>query len=196
MLFVLSRTTLDSDADSPLNAGDSSYAGVFSSSTDDSRFTDNGTYSVFVPGTYYHNNDLGSGATDDSAGQEESPYVLPAMTGAMYLLIASTAHDFRAGFSLLVDGTCAGHRTFGVGLLIVHGVMITAAISVLLSTSQDSASVVLNAVTVIFIADLVSTSKMSPPPSFIPLPERNPGQRTYREIPNRLLSESSVMRVT
>ena len=159
----------------------------------DRRYTDDTSYQAsgdkfFERYANYDAHNLGTGATDDSAGQEESPYVLPAMTGAMYLLIASTAHDVRAGFSLLVDGTCAGHRTFGVGLLIVHGVMITAAISVLLSTSQDSASVVLNGVTVIFIADLVSTSNMPPlPPSFI-YSERIPGQRTHREIPNRLLS--------
>eukprot|EP00904_Undaria_pinnatifida_P010742 jgi/Undpi1/6799/HiC_scaffold_21.g09275.m1 len=96
--------------------------------------------------------------SDTSSGGDDagdSGHLLPSVTGAIYLLIASTAHDLCAGFSLrLVNGLCAGHRAFGVGLLVVHGIMTSAAMTVLVSTSDDSASVVLNAVTVLFIADL------------------------------------------
>lgn len=88
------------------------------------------------------------------AGHGEWRYLLPSVTGSMYLLVASTTHDLRAGFSLMVDGSCAGHRAFGIALLIVYGIMMSAAMTVLMSTSDDSASVVLNAVTVLFIADL------------------------------------------
>ena len=77
----------------------------------------------------------------------------------MYLLIASTTHDLRAGYSLSFSGSSAGHRAFGIGLLIVYGIMITAAMTVLVSTSENSASLVLNAVTVLFIADLVSVAR-------------------------------------
>lgn len=98
-----------------------------------------------------------SSSTDDT----QSGYLLPSVTGAMYLLVASTAHDLRAGFSLLVDGSCSGHRVFGIGLLVVYGIMVTAAMMVLVSTSADSASVVLNAVTVLCIADLVSAARVS-----------------------------------
>lgn len=73
----------------------------------------------------------------------------------MYLLVASTAHDLGAGFSLLVGGESAGHRSFGLCLLIMYGIMIAAAMKVLVSTSADSTSVVLNSATVLFIADLV-----------------------------------------
>ena len=98
--------------------------------------------------------DAGSSADD----RDESGYLLPSLTGAMYLLVASTTHDLYAGFSLLVDGSCASHRAFGVSLLIVYGIMISAAMTVLVSTSHDSAAVVLNAVTVLFVADLVSAA--------------------------------------
>ena len=94
----------------------------------------------------------------DDTHSEETSYLLPSVTGAMYLLVASTTHDLRAGYVLLVDGSRAGHRAFGMGLLIVYGIMIAAAMTVLVSTSDDSASVVLNAVTVLFIADLVSAA--------------------------------------
>lgn len=97
--------------------------------------------------------------TASSAGRSDaSDYELPSVIGAMYLLVASTSHDLRAGFTLLVDGSCLCHRAFGVGLLIVYGIMISAAMIVLVSTSDDSASVVLNAVTVLFVADLVRES--------------------------------------
>ena len=95
----------------------------------------------------------------DPDTNKESGYLLPSVTGAMYLLIASTTHDLRAGYSLSVNGSCAGHRAFGIGLLIVYGVMITAAMTVLVSTSENSASLVLNAVTVLFIADLVGATR-------------------------------------
>lgn len=103
----------------------------------------------------------GRTATDDAGSSEDdrdaTKYLLPSVTGATYLLVASTTHDLRAGFSLLVDGNSAGHRAFGIGLLIVYGIMLAAAMKVLASTSADSASVVLNAVSVLFIADLVRT---------------------------------------
>ena len=98
-------------------------------------------------------------SNSDTDTGRESGYLLPSVTGAMYLLVASTTHDLRAGYSLSVNGSCAGHRAFGIGLLIVYGIMITAAMTVLVSTSENSASLVLNAVTVLFIADLVSASR-------------------------------------
>lgn len=100
------------------------------------------------------NSDAGGSAD----GDDESGYLLPSVTGAMYLLVASTAHDLRAGYSLLVDGRRVGHRAFGTGLLVVYGIMVSAAMTVLVSTSEDSASVVLNAVTVLVVADLVSAA--------------------------------------
>ena len=98
-----------------------------------------------------------SDTTSSAEDSEKSRYLLASVTGAMYLLVASTTHDLRAGFSLLVDGQCAGHRVFGLGLLVVYVVMISAGMTVLVSTSNDSASVVLNAVAVLFVADLVSS---------------------------------------
>lgn len=84
----------------------------------------------------------------------------------MYLLFASTTHDLRAGFSLLVGGSCAGHRAFGVGLLTVYGFMLSAAMTVIVS-SEDNGTVVINAVAVIFIADLVSAATYSTIPVHI-----------------------------
>lgn len=106
---------------------------------------------------------------DDGLAEEggDTAHLLPSVAGAMYLLVASTTHDFQAGFSLLVDGLCAGQRVFGLGLLAVYGIMLSAAMTVIVSTSENSETVVLNAVTVIFIADLVSASNTyddSPPP--------------------------------
>lgn len=91
----------------------------------------------------------------DSAldGSEESGYVLPSVTGVMYLLFAFIPHDPSAGFSLLVDGPCADRRAFGIGLLIT---LIPAGMNVLETTSAGTASVVLDAVTFLFITDLVS----------------------------------------
>lgn len=104
-------------------------------------------------------------STTDSSldGREESGFLLPSVTGAMYLLVASTTHDLRAGFSLLVDGPFTNHRAFGISLLIMYCTMITAAMKVLVSTSADTASVVLNAVTVLIIADLVSKASRAHP---------------------------------
>ena len=98
-------------------------------------------------------------SNSDTDSSRESGSLLPSVTGAMYLLIASTTHDLRAGYSLSFSGSSAGHRAFVIGLLIVYGIMITAAMTVLVSTSENSASLVLNSVTVLFIADLVSASR-------------------------------------
>lgn len=87
---------------------------------------------------------------DDDPGN-----LLAAIVGAMYLLVASTTHDLRAGYSLLMEGPSAGHHAFALDLLIVYGIMILTAMTVLLLTSDDAASLVLNAVAVLFIADLV-----------------------------------------
>lgn len=97
--------------------------------------------------------------TDTSTSSDHSDksgFLLPTVTGAMYLLVASTTHDMCAGFSLLVNGLGSGHRAFGAGLLMVHVVMMVAAMTVLVSTSENMETVVLNAVTVLFVADLVS----------------------------------------
>ena len=94
----------------------------------------------------------------ESAGaseREDSGYALAYVTGAMYVLVASTSPDLRAGFALLVDGYYMGHRAFGLSLLAVYGLMICAAMYVLMSESSDDAGLVLNAVMVLFVADLV-----------------------------------------
>lgn len=98
------------------------------------------------------------GNADDNLDEEddESGYSLASITGAMYLLVASTTPDLRAGFSLLVDGFRVRHRVFGFFLLTVYALMISAAMQVLFSSADDDASVVTNAVTVLFIADVVS----------------------------------------
>ena len=83
-------------------------------------------------------------------------YSLASVAGAMYLLVASTTPDLRAGFSLLVDGVRVDHRLFGASLLTVHAFMLGAAMKVLFSSANDDTSVVMNAVAVLFIADLVS----------------------------------------
>ena len=57
-------------------------------------------------------------SNSDTDTSRESGYLLPSVTGSMYLLVASTTHDLRAGFSLSVDGSRAGQRAFGIGLLI------------------------------------------------------------------------------
>lgn len=135
------------------------------------------------------NSDTGGSADDD----DESDYLLPSVTGAMYLLVASTAHDLRAGYSLLVDGRCAGHRAFGTGLLVVYGIMVSAAMTVLVSTSEDSASVVLNAVTVLVVADLVSAA---PHMNFVPvynIPSSS-NERTITHVPNMYCIYSSFQR--
>lgn len=88
---------------------------------------------------------------------EEQPagYTMASVTGAMFLLVATTLHDLRAGSSLAVNGKRVSHRVFGVGLLIVWGLMITTGMKALRFSGNHDATVVLNAVTVLFIADLV-----------------------------------------
>lgn len=87
---------------------------------------------------------------------DDEGYSMASVTGAMYLLVASTTPDLRAGFTLLVDGLRGYQRVFGAALLTLYGLMICAAMKVLFTTSNDDASVVINAVTVLFIADVVS----------------------------------------
>lgn len=87
---------------------------------------------------------------------DESGYSMASVTGAMYLLVASTTPDLRAGFTLVVDGFRFYQQVFGGALLTLYGLMICAAMKVLFTTSNDDASVVINAVTVLFIADVVS----------------------------------------
>lgn len=89
---------------------------------------------------------------------EDSPaaYLLPSVIGAMYLLVGSTTHDLQAGLSLLMDSEYAGHGTDGNGLLAVYEIMLSAAMTAIVSTSDDSETVVLNAVTILMIADLAS----------------------------------------
>lgn len=58
---------------------------------------------------------------------------------------------------MLVDGHSAQHRFFGASLLVVFGLMIAAAMKVLFSSAKSDAEIVTNAVTVLFIADVVST---------------------------------------
>ena len=92
------------------------------------------------------------------------PIPTPTPTGSLALscrqLLAPCIFSSRLQLTICELATrchsSAGHRAFGIGLLIVYGIMITAAMTVLVSTSENSASLVLNAVTVLFIADLVS----------------------------------------
>lgn len=101
--------------------------------------------------------------SDNSTGTEDpeetdssgTNYSMASVTGGMYLLVASTTPDLRAGFSLLVDGLHPYHHVFGFVLLTLYALMITAAMKVLFADAEDDASVVINAVTVLFIADVV-----------------------------------------
>lgn len=103
--------------------------------------------------------DDGSSTTATTSNEgEDSGYSMASVTGAMYLLVASTTPDLRAGFTLLVDGLRYYQRVFGGALLTLYGLMIWAAMKVLFTTSNDDASVVINAVTVLFIADVVSSA--------------------------------------
>lgn len=51
-------------------------------------------------------------STPDSSfdGGEEFGYVLPSVTGAMYLFVPAITHDLPAGFSRLVYRPFAHHR--------------------------------------------------------------------------------------
>lgn len=98
-----------------------------------------------------------AGATKNSFSDDivDTPAnLLASIVGANCLLVASTSHDMRAGYSLLVEGLSSGHHVFSFGLSSVYGIRIFTAMLVLLSTSDGSASVVLYAVAVLFIADL------------------------------------------
>lgn len=95
-------------------------------------------------------------AKTDSTNGSVRGYSMASVTGAMYLLVASTTPDLRAGFTLLVDGLRFYQNVFGAALLTLYGLMICAAMKVLFTTSNDDTSVVINAVTVLFIADVVS----------------------------------------
>lgn len=111
-------------------------------------------------------------AKSDSGNQsdeDDSGYSMASVTGAMYLLVASTTPDLRAGFTLLVDGLRVYQQVFGGALLTLYGLMICAAMKVLFTTSNDDASVVINAVTVLFIADVVSQATVYMARGFVPL---------------------------
>ena len=83
---------------------------------------------LILPARVTLNSDTISSA-DDSG---DSGYLLPSVTGAMYSLVASTSHNLRGGFSLLlVDESYAGHRAFCACLLVAYGVMINAEMTVL-----------------------------------------------------------------
>lgn len=110
-------------------------------------------------------------SNEDVDSGEEASVVMTAVTGAIYLLVVSTSHDLRAGFALLVGGGRAGHRAFGAVLLLVYGIMVSSALTVLASTSNDSASILLNAVAVLFIADLVSAAITPAPTHYILSPK-------------------------
>lgn len=97
---------------------------------------------------------------DSSDSSDGANYSMASATGAMYILVANTAPDLRAGFSLLVDGWFLHHRIFGVVLLTLFWLMLTAAMRVLFYSAGDDASVVINAVTVLFIAELVSYTSL------------------------------------
>ena len=97
------------------------------------------------------------GDDDDRTGQRV--YQMALIFPAMYLLVATTLPDLRAAFSLMGNGLRGGHRAFGAGLLIVYGLMIGTAMKLLMSTNNDDATVVLNAMLVLFVADLVGQNK-------------------------------------
>lgn len=83
-------------------------------------------------------------------------YSVVSVTAAMYLLVTTASPDLTVGYSLLVNGSSPKFRVFGAALLVVFGLMVTAAMRLLFSGSEDNANVVADSVTVLFIADLVS----------------------------------------
>lgn len=83
-----------------------------------------------------------------------------SVTAALYLLVQTASLDLRAGFSLLVDGPSARYRSFGAALLVAFGLLVTAAMRVIFSSAENDAAVVANAVSILFVADLVSGARM------------------------------------
>ena len=56
-------------------------------------------------------------------------------TRRVFLAVSTSTCTYgmpRSGSALLADGACAGHRSFGLDLLTVHGIMPSAAMTVLL----------------------------------------------------------------
>lgn len=104
----------------------------------------------------FNSGDDSRSGDDFNSWDDSSNYSMASITGAMYLLVASTTPDIRAGFSLLVDGLHLYHNVFGFVLLTLYALMISAAMKVLFADANDDASVVINAVAVLFIADVVS----------------------------------------
>ena len=99
-----------------------------------------------------------SGEDDDANGEEpttSSRYSLGSLIAAVYLLVQTASPDLRAGFSLLVDGASFRLRVFGAAMLAVFGLLVTAAMKVIFSSADNDADVVAEAVTALFIADLV-----------------------------------------
>eukprot|EP00752_Nemacystus_decipiens_P002630 g2462.t1 len=99
---------------------------------------------------------------------DEPGYTLLSVTAALYLLVQTASPDLRAGFSLLVDGASARYRSFGAAMLVVFGLLVTAAMKVIFSSAENDGAVVANAVTVLFIADLDEKARSF----FVTVPQR------------------------
>lgn len=88
----------------------------------------------------------------------DAKFSITSVAAAMYLLVQTASPDLRTGFSLLADGASRRYFIFGACLLMVFGLLITAAMKVIFSSAENDAAVVSNAVTILFVADLVRVS--------------------------------------
>lgn len=87
----------------------------------------------------------------------DGKYSITSVTAALYLLVQTASPDLRTGFSLLADSASRRYFVFGACLLVVFALLITAAMKTIFSSAENDAGVVANAVTVLFVADLVSS---------------------------------------
>eukprot|EP00903_Cladosiphon_okamuranus_P020345 g18665.t1 len=99
---------------------------------------------------------------------DNTAYSVVSVAAALYLLVQTASPDLRAGFSLLVDGASLRYRSFGAAMLVVFALLVTAAMKVIFSSAENDASVVAEAVTVLFIADLDEKAKSF----FVTIPQK------------------------
>ena len=92
---------------------------------------------------------------DNEGWETTSHYSLGSLIAALYLLVQTASPDLCAGFSLLVDGASFRCRVFGGAMLVVFALLVTAAMHVIFSSADNDAAVVAEAVTALFIADVV-----------------------------------------
>ena len=89
------------------------------------------------------------------AKEEDVQYTVASVAAAVYLLVQTASPDLCAGFSLLVDGASFRCKVFGGAMLVVFALLVTAAMHVIFSSADNDAAVVAEAVTALFIADVV-----------------------------------------